>query len=185
MYFWSKFVIFYQKIGFWPNYSQKFINFSANFSIDKIIFLNKIYWQPGSMFCQRECIFVILDLRKISKPGQDSYFLKSFLLNKKQNSNKNLMLPSSKMSKNITDDIILSKLYEENAKIDKKIFSQLSSFFKYVWMKGRHRNNVYWGDSATRPRGDETRQGLLFSQPRILSSTPEEEENYLLYPVMW
>ena len=84
------------------------------------------------MFCQRECIFVILDLRKISKPGQDSYFLKSFLLNKKQNSNKNLMLPSSKMSKNITDDIILSKLYEENAKIDKKIFSQLSSFFKYV-----------------------------------------------------
>ena len=46
---------FDQKVGFWPIYSQKFkylapwVNFSADFSIAKILFLNKIYCQPGSM----------------------------------------------------------------------------------------------------------------------------------------
>ena len=33
----------------------------------------------------------------------------------------------------------------------------------YVW-KGRHCDSVYWGDGVTRPRGEGSRQGLIFSQ---------------------
>ena len=32
----------------------------------------------------------------------------------------------------------------------------------YVW-KGRHCDGVYWGDCVTRPRGEGSRQGLLFA----------------------
>ena len=45
----KKYVIFDQKVSFWPIYSKKFhylapwVNFSANFSIDKILLSNKIF----------------------------------------------------------------------------------------------------------------------------------------------
>ena len=59
-YFWSKFVIYDQKSVFDPFIAKKLkygtvSQFFCQFSIDKSLFLNKIYWQPGSIFCQREC----------------------------------------------------------------------------------------------------------------------------------
>ena len=49
-----------------------------------------------------------------------------------------------------------------------------------VW-KGRHCDGVYWGDCVTWPRGQGSRQGLLFSKPRELIAHVTHDVHVLLW----